>query len=80
MNIGDYIASGVLEDYCLGFLTLEEEKKVETICQKYPDVSIELHLLRSALLKYTESEKVIHTEALRTSIWTALKKYFEETP
>ena len=78
MNIGDYITSGILQDYCLGMLTIDEERKVETMCHDYPDVAKELHLLRQTLEKYATTNSVLLRDELRMKVWKAVKKLWEE--
>jgi hypothetical protein len=80
MNIGDYITSGILQDYCLGVLTTEEEKKVETMCHDYPAVANELLLLRQSLEKYSSNDTIWQRDELRMKIWQAVKKIWEENP
>ena len=80
MNIGDYITSGILQDYCLGMLTIDEERKVETMCHDYPDVAKELHLLRQSLDKYTASDAIWHQDELRMKVWEAVKQLWDENP
>ena len=80
MNLGDYITSGILEDYCFGMLTVDEERKVESMCNDYPDVAKKLHLLRQSLDKYTSSDTILHRDELRMKVWEAVKKLWEENP
>ena len=82
MNIGDYITSGILEDYCLGQLTIEEEKQVETMCQDYPAVAKELQLLQQTLHKYVSNDTISRRDELRKKIWEAVKKLWvwEDNP
>lgn len=80
MNIGDYITSGILQDYCLGLLTVEEERKVETMCHDYPAVAKELHLLRQTLDKYVANDSILHRNELRLKVWEAVKKLWEKNP
>jgi anti-sigma-K factor RskA len=80
MNIGDYITSGILHDYCLGVLTIEEEKKVEIMCSEYPAVAKELHLLQQSLEKYSSNETFLHRDELRMKVWEAVKKIWEDKP
>ncbi len=80
MNISDYIATGVLHDYCLGLLTEEEALKVEAMLHAYPEVARELQLLHLALEKYADSNKMEHNKELRKSIWEAIKKLDNENP
>lgn len=80
MNIGDYITSGILQDYCLGVLSIEEEKKVEIMCHDYPAVSKELDLLKKSLEKYSSNNTIFHRDELRMKVWEAVKKIWEEKP
>lgn len=80
MNIGNYITSGILQDYCLGVLTNEEEKKVEIMCHDYPAVAKELDLLKKSLEKYTAIETIWRRDELRMKVWEAVKKLWEENP
>lgn len=78
MNAGDYINSGILQDYCLGLLTKEEELQLEAMCREYPHVAAELQLLRQALEKYAGSNMISHRDKLRRDVWDAVKKLWEE--
>ncbi|MBF2707671.1 hypothetical protein [Flavobacterium soyangense] len=80
MNIGDYITSGILQDYCLGLLTVEEERKVETMCHDYPVVAKELHLLLQTLDKYVENDTISSRDEFRMKVWEAVKKLWKENP
>jgi hypothetical protein len=76
----DYITSGILQDYCLGLLGEEDERKVEAMCHAYPQVARELKLLRLALEKYAGSDTTKHRDELRRDVWEAVKKLWEEEP
>ena len=80
MNIGNYITSGILQDYCLGVLTIEEEKKVENMCHDFPAVANELQLLQKTLEKYTANNSIFRQDELRKKVWEAVKKLWEENP
>lgn len=80
MNIGDYITSGILQDYCLGMLTAEEERKVETMCHDYPDVAKELQLLQLSLDKYVANDTIGYRYELRLKVWEAVKKLWKMNP
>lgn len=74
----DYITSGILQDYCLGLLGEEDERKVEAMCHAYPQVARELQLLRQALEKYAGSDAVRRRDELRRDVWEAVKKLWNE--
>ena len=73
----DYITSGILQDYCLGLLAEEDERKVEAMCHNYPQVSRELQLLRQALEKYAGSDTIRRRDELRKHVWEAVKRLWE---
>ncbi len=73
----DYITSGILQDYCLGLLAEEDERKVEAMCHAYPQVARELQLLRQALEKYAGSDTVRRRDELRKDVWEAVKKLWD---
>jgi hypothetical protein len=76
----DYITTGILQDYCLGLLAEEDERKVEAMCHAYPQVARELQLLRQALEKYAGSDTTRRRDELRRDVWEAVKKLWEEKP
>jgi hypothetical protein len=78
MNVGDYVTSGVLQDYCLGLLTNEEELKVEAMCNSYPEVASELQLLRQALESFAGSNDTWRSEIVRKAVWESVKKLWEK--
>lgn len=73
-----FITSGILQDYCLGLLSNEAERKVEAMCGAYPQVAKELKLLQDALQLYTDENRKPESEALRRSVWEAVKKLWED--
>ena len=78
MNELDYITSGVLKDYCLGLLTDQEEKSVESMCRDCPEVAKELELLQDVLKEYERTNKLSRQDELRMKVWQAVKKLWEE--
>src|SRR3954452_4084692 len=47
-----YIASGIIEDYCLGILSDEESREVEHRAQLYPEIKQEIDNYLMALEQY----------------------------
>jgi hypothetical protein len=74
----NYITSGILQDYCLGLLGEEDERKVEAMCHAYPQVARELQLLRLALEKYAGSDTTRRRAEQRRDVWEAVKKLWQE--
>jgi hypothetical protein len=78
MNAGDYITSGILQDYCLGLLPEQEEITVEAMCHLYPQVANELQMLRKALESFAGSNETWRREELRKAVWESVKKLWAE--
>jgi len=51
-TIKDFINSGIIEVYCMGAATDEEQLQVEQMAQQYPEVHDEIKAVRQALESY----------------------------
>ena len=78
MNAADFIASGILQDYCLGLLTGEKEKEVEQMCRAHPQVGEELNILRQALDQFGGTSETWCRAGLRRAVWEYLKNYGDD--
>ena len=58
MNVEKFIASGILENYCMGFTTDAENAEVELNAALYPEIRKEIDNLRSVFEKYVLSNKI----------------------
>jgi hypothetical protein len=74
MNIGEYISSGILMDYCLGLLTEEEKIIVEKLGKEHPEIANELTQLQSSLERYAVKKTTWKKEALKNKIWETIDK------
>lgn len=72
MNIKEYIASGVLEQYLLGELSALERKEVEKVMAQYPEVRQEYFLLTDTLEKLAQHISVIPPNGLRDQIMESI--------
>src|ERR1044072_1101060 len=72
-NVQEYIESGVLQDYCLGLLSQEEQHLVENNCRKYPALRDELEACRQAMNQYAGAFSKKPPEHLKSSIWQVLE-------
>ena len=72
MDIQSYIASGIVEDYCLGVLDKEQSAQVEQLAVKYPDLKNEIIACRKALENYAADVAVPPLPALKNKILDAL--------
>ncbi len=71
-NLKSYIESGILEQYVLGDLSIEERLEVENNALKFPEVKTELIEIESALLSYAISNKIEPKEGLRNKVLNSL--------
>ncbi len=72
MNVQDYIASGILEEYCLGLLSADEQAVVLKICQLYPDVKKELTAIEIAMETMAANRAIAPENDLKQKILTSL--------
>jgi len=54
MNIKEYIVSGIIEDYCLGFLSIGEMAVVVQNAAKYVEIKMAINEYEQILKKYAE--------------------------
>jgi hypothetical protein len=74
MNIGEYISSGILMDYCLGLLSVEDKTNVEQLGKEYPEIANELKLLQDGLEHYAVKKTTWNKEKLKNKIWETIDK------
>lgn len=68
MDIKNYISSGVLEDYLLGFLNGEQRKEVELNAKKYPEIQAELDAFEKTLSNYAQLHGITPPPGLKGKI------------
>ena len=68
MDIQKYIASGILEQYVLGSLSLTEQREVEQYAMQYPEIKNELKAIEEALEKYAQANAVQPSPGLEAKI------------
>jgi anti-sigma-K factor RskA len=58
MNLEEYINSGIIEDYCLGVLNVEERQSVAQNALLYADIQAAIEDNELALRRYVEDSSV----------------------
>ena len=53
-EVDQYLASGIIEQYCLGLTTPEEARELEQYCLQYEAVRLELAAVQNTLLEYNQ--------------------------
>lgn len=77
MDIGKYIESGVLEEYCLGLLSDEEEAYLIQMTMLYPEIKAELTAMETAMEKMANLNAVDPSPLVKQKVLSALG--FNET-
>ena len=75
MDTNVYIASGILESYCLGLVTGAEREEVELYAKKYPEIREELSKINDLLETYALEKGMIPAAAVKTKL---LLKVYEQ--
>jgi anti-sigma-K factor RskA len=67
-----YLNSGILELYALGSLTPAEQREVEDMAARYPEVRSELREIEKSMQRYAEEQAVEPPEALKNRVLNSL--------
>jgi anti-sigma-K factor RskA len=84
VNVSEYIASGILEDYVLGIASEQERKEVECMSHIYPEIKTELLAIQSSIEKIASANAIDPPKELKSTIMAELemlsKKEKAQTP
>src|SRR5438552_4933240 len=69
MDNKTYIASGIIEDYCLGILSDEESRAVEQYAQLHSEIKQEISAYMQALEQYALDNAINPGEQVKTKIF-----------
>src|SRR5678816_4896614 len=58
MTAAELISSGILDSYCLGFTSREEDVSIEEMAARFPDVQQEIIKIRESLSTYVLRNKI----------------------
>ncbi len=78
MDIQAYIQSGILEEYCLGLLSPQEEVVLLTTCAEHPELQLALGDMQKALMGYTSAHASVPPAGLEEHIWQAINNKTKE--
>jgi len=74
MKIEDFIKSGVLEEYCLGLLSVQKQTQVEKLCRKNSVIADQLRCLQEGLETYVLKKYSWENKGLKNKIWKKIEK------
>jgi anti-sigma-K factor RskA len=67
-----YIETGILEEYVAGQLSTEQQREVEAMAAKYPEVKQEIEAIEFALEKYALSQAIQPSSGLKDRLFNQL--------
>ena len=76
MDIDAYIASGILENYCLGFYSAEENAVIEANAITYPAIRREIEKIRGTLEDYFMRHEIKPSPSVKISL---MRTIYEQT-
>ncbi|MES2730342.1 MAG: cupin domain-containing protein [Bacteroidota bacterium] len=73
-DIEKYISSGIIEEYCLGIVSLTEREEVESLCKRYPEIRAEVEAVNLALEQWAFHYQQAPAPDLKERIFTEIKR------
>lgn len=80
MDIKNYIASGILEDYALGMASDQECREVECLSKIYPEIAEALRVYENDLEKFASAYAKKAPADLRSSVMSKLSGVKQDSP
>lgn len=74
MNIEEYINSGIIETYCLGFTSPDENREVEAWAVLYPQVQAEIEKVRTSMLSVLQGGELKPKAAVKAAVMHSIYK------
>ena len=72
MNAAEFIQSGIIETYCLGFTSNEENILVEQMAAAYPEVKEEIEKTRASFQHFLQKRKMQPSPAVKTAVMNTI--------
>jgi mannose-6-phosphate isomerase-like protein (cupin superfamily) len=72
MNVKAFIASGIIEKYCMGNCSMEEREKVQSMAATYPAIQAELDLLSHSFEQYALANQVKPSGSVKTALMQSI--------
>jgi anti-sigma-K factor RskA len=74
MNVREYIASGILENYVLGLTGESESREIEALARQYPEIQLEIDAIEKAMNEYALKHAINPPAALKEKVLDAVKR------
>lgn len=72
MNAAEFIQSGIIETYCLGFTGNEENILVEKMAVDYPEVREEIERVRASFNQFLQKRKIQPSSSVKTAVMNTI--------
>ena len=72
MTAADLISSGILDSYCLGFTSREEDASIEEMAARFPHVQEEIEKIRASLYAFVLQRNIQPSAAVKTTVMHAI--------
>ena len=72
MSIDEYIGSGIIETYCLGFTSPEENRQVEAWAAQYPEVQAEIEKVRHSMLSVLQGSDLKPRPSVKAAVMNSI--------
>lgn len=80
MNTTEYIASGVIERYCLGLADSKESSELEQLMDQHPEIRQAVLEQQEQLEMYATLHAVAPPASLKSGIWDAIRQELNAEP
>ena len=68
MTAAELISSGILDSFCLGFTSREEDATIEEMAARFPDVQQEIEKIRESLSAFVLKNKIQPSASVKTAV------------
>lgn len=68
MNAAEFIRSGIIETYCLGFTSSEENTMVEQMAAAHPEVQQEIEQVRASFNNFLQKRKIQPSPSVKAAV------------
>jgi anti-sigma-K factor RskA len=80
MNVKDYIASGIIEQYILGDVSPQEKQEVECMSHIYPEIQAEILQVQEVLEAYAMDNAIEAPKHIKQNIFEQIEKESQAIP
>lgn len=72
MTPAEFIQSGIIETFCLGFSTAEENVLVQEMAEKHPEVKVEIDRVKNSFNHFLQERKMQPSSRVKTGVMSTI--------